>query len=261
MPTIPAMVAEMALAHKVGTATEQLYVAEGDRWTGFGHNQGLPQNTPVRLFDDSRGYLWVVGLRGIYRVPLDDLRRNVRGEPAALRAEVYGNEFAVRSTGPRAECCNGTGNSKGFLDKGSMWLPTRDGVLVVPTEAMARNSVPPTVRIESVNAGEAWVSVDRFFEASLPARVRDLSFKFSALSFQDPNAVQLQYRLRGYDADWFREALKDKGIKPCIPGRKSRGNLIKHDKRLYPSRALRNCQSRLRRVLSAHYLLPALTPA
>ncbi len=23
---------------------------------------------------------------------------------------------------------------------------------------------------------------------------------------------------RGYDADWFREALKDKEIKPCIPG-------------------------------------------
>ena len=22
---------------------------------------------------------------------------------------------------------------------------------------------------------------------------------------------------RGYDADWFREALKDKGIRPCIP--------------------------------------------
>lgn len=28
---------------------------------------------------------------------------------------------------------------------------------------------------------------------------------------------------RGYDADWFLEALKDKSIKPCIPGRKSRG--------------------------------------
>lgn len=37
---------------------------------------------------------------------------------------------------------------------------------------------------------------------------------------------------RGYDADWFREALKDKGIKPCIPGRKSRGKPIKHDKSL-----------------------------
>ena len=36
---------------------------------------------------------------------------------------------------------------------------------------------------------------------------------------------------RGYDADWFKEASKDKGIKPCIPGRKSRGKFIRHDKR------------------------------
>jgi transposase len=41
---------------------------------------------------------------------------------------------------------------------------------------------------------------------------------------------------RGYDADWFREALKDKGIRPCIPGRKSRGKPIKHDKRRYKRR-------------------------
>ncbi len=36
---------------------------------------------------------------------------------------------------------------------------------------------------------------------------------------------------RGYDADWLKDALKDKGIKPCIPGRKSRAKPIKHDKR------------------------------
>ena len=41
---------------------------------------------------------------------------------------------------------------------------------------------------------------------------------------------------RGYDADWFREALADKGIKPCIPGRKSRDQPIKHDKRRYKRR-------------------------
>lgn len=28
---------------------------------------------------------------------------------------------------------------------------------------------------------------------------------------------------RGHDADGFREALKDKGTRPCIPGRKSHG--------------------------------------
>ena len=38
---------------------------------------------------------------------------------------------------------------------------------------------------------------------------------------------------RGYDADWFREALEEKGIKPCIPGRKSRSKPVKYDKWKY----------------------------
>ena len=41
---------------------------------------------------------------------------------------------------------------------------------------------------------------------------------------------------RGYDADWFRDALKDKGIKVCIPGRKSRKKAVKYDKRRYKRR-------------------------
>ena len=41
---------------------------------------------------------------------------------------------------------------------------------------------------------------------------------------------------RGYDANWFRNALKDKGITPCIPGRKSRGRLVTYDKRRYKRR-------------------------
>jgi len=41
---------------------------------------------------------------------------------------------------------------------------------------------------------------------------------------------------RGYDADCFREALVDKGITPCIPGRRSRDKPIKYDKRRYKRR-------------------------
>ena len=36
--------------------------------------------------------------------------------------------------------------------------------------------------------------------------------------------------------DWFRDALQEKGIKPCIPGRKSRAYPIKYDKRRYKRR-------------------------
>ncbi len=41
---------------------------------------------------------------------------------------------------------------------------------------------------------------------------------------------------QGYDADWFRDALKDKGIKACIPGRKGRKKAIWRDKRRYKRR-------------------------
>ena len=42
---------------------------------------------------------------------------------------------------------------------------------------------------------------------------------------------------RGYDADWYRDALQAKGVTPCIPGRKSRIMPIKYDKRRYKSRS------------------------
>ena len=41
---------------------------------------------------------------------------------------------------------------------------------------------------------------------------------------------------RGYDADWFRAALKAKGITPCIPPKKNRKDFIPYDAILYKKR-------------------------
>jgi transposase len=41
---------------------------------------------------------------------------------------------------------------------------------------------------------------------------------------------------RGYDADWFRKALIEMGITPCIPSRIGRKVPIPHDAELYPLR-------------------------
>ena len=41
---------------------------------------------------------------------------------------------------------------------------------------------------------------------------------------------------RGYDADWFRWALADRGIQPCIPSRKGRNFPVAHDPVLYRQR-------------------------
>ena len=43
---------------------------------------------------------------------------------------------------------------------------------------------------------------------------------------------------KGYDSNWFRQALADLGIKSCIPGRSNRKEPVKYDKDLYKQRNL-----------------------
>ena len=41
---------------------------------------------------------------------------------------------------------------------------------------------------------------------------------------------------RGYDSNWFRKALIDKGIEPCIPSTRSRNQALAYDKAIYRQR-------------------------
>ena len=57
----------------------------------------------------------------------------------------------------------------------------------------------------------------------------------AALLSSQPKATTLLAD-RGYDANWFRNALIDRGIQPCIPSRKNRLVAIPHDTVLYRQR-------------------------
>ena len=41
---------------------------------------------------------------------------------------------------------------------------------------------------------------------------------------------------RGYDSNWFRAALRARGVEPCIPSTRSRKKPIAHDRSIYRSR-------------------------
>jgi transposase len=52
---------------------------------------------------------------------------------------------------------------------------------------------------------------------------------------------------RGYDADWYREGLENKGISPCIPSRKGRKIKVSHDAIRYRQRhRIENAFARLK---------------
>ena len=186
----------------LGTLSEEIFLFDGQRWTTFGRDSGMPVNSPFFLTHDRSGFLWVAGIRGIHRVPLDDLLAVAEGRATRIRGEMLLNERGDRRGGQKGYCCNGAGNAKGFQFGGELWLPTRDGVVAMSTTGIVKNPVAPRSLIERVRVGEQWRDADPSADWRLPPASRDLSFEFTVLSFQDPNSVDLRYRLVGYDDDW-----------------------------------------------------------
>ena len=61
-------------------------------------------------------------------------------------------------------------------------------------------------------------------------------FKGAALMFEAIPDAKTLLGDKGYDADWFRAALKERGIDPCIPPKSNRKVQIPYDRLLYKSR-------------------------
>ena len=99
------------------------------------------------------------------------------------------------------------------------------------------------LRLKRIDAHRCVVGLNTKLHAVTDAKGRPLQFFMTAGQVSDytgaaallgslPNAEWL-IADRGYDADWLRESLKDRWIRPCIPGRKSRGKTVRYDKRRY----------------------------
>ena len=61
-------------------------------------------------------------------------------------------------------------------------------------------------------------------------------YKGAALMFDALPKAGAMLGDRGYDADWFRNALIQRGVTPCIPSRVNRKVAIPHDPTLYRQR-------------------------
>ena len=61
-------------------------------------------------------------------------------------------------------------------------------------------------------------------------------FKGAALMIADLPKAKVMLGDRGYDADWFRNALSQRGITPCIPSKSNRIEPVPHDRGLYRQR-------------------------
>ncbi|HUA26815.1 MAG TPA: two-component regulator propeller domain-containing protein [Steroidobacteraceae bacterium] len=87
---------------------------------------------------------------------------------------------------------------------GQLWFAHWDGITGIDPLHLPINRVVPPVHIEQILAdGQIYLPTSAL---RLPARLRDISIDYTALSLVDPDKVRFRYKLEGQDPDW-REVL------------------------------------------------------
>ncbi len=184
----------------LGSSTgSNLRIHDGTRWHALDSRHSLPMNVPFYMAQNG-GDLWVAGMQGIYRLPLASLDNTLADPAQPLAAQMVINSGSDHAGGQQGKCCNGSGNSRGLLRDGKLWLPTRDGVLLVDVD-MPPDDGGRKLRIEGLHVQGSWLRPGQG-RLRLPLDARDLRIEFSLPSFQPMHTPQLRYRLVGYDAGW-----------------------------------------------------------
>ncbi|HET9765201.1 MAG TPA: two-component regulator propeller domain-containing protein, partial [Thermoanaerobaculia bacterium] len=185
--------------------------AEGTLWVGtyqgglhrlrdgthhrFGPHQGLFDDTAYAILEDDAGHLWMSSNRGISRVAKRELQEVAAGRRQRVQSLVLGIGDGMRSS----EC--NAGGAAGWKGRdGRLWFATMRGAVAVDPRQVAGNRAPPLLAIESVLANQR--PVDLAARHRLPAGVRRLEVRYTALSFRNADRVRFKHRLEGFDIGW-----------------------------------------------------------
>ncbi len=154
---------------------------------------GLPNNMLAGMLEDSRGDLWVSSTQNIFRISLKELNDLADGKISSILPVSYGVAEGMRSSE------SDVGSPAGLeTNDGRIWFPTMRGVVAI--DPTAGNHLPPPVMLE-----EAWADKLPLMgkgPSSVPPGNSTLDFRFTALSFSDPDKLRFKYRLEPFDKDW-----------------------------------------------------------
>ncbi|SFV27614.1 MULTISPECIES: sensor histidine kinase [unclassified Pseudoxanthomonas] len=143
------------------------------------------------------GYIWLQSRAGIARLRREAFLGSFDTPARPLEVELLDFDDGLRAPPAPGYARNSalTGGD------GTLWLLTTDGVAQIQPTQLARNPVPPPVRIVGLAYGSQRLRDPT--SATLPAGVSRIEIDYTALSLSVPSRVRFRYRLEGVDEDWI----------------------------------------------------------
>jgi signal transduction histidine kinase/ligand-binding sensor domain-containing protein len=180
--------------------------------------RGLYDDWLSEIMDDGRGWLWLGGNRGIFKVRQSEIDDLDAGRTTRIRSVHYGRGEGL----PSLQATSGATPGVCRTRDGRLWFPMRTGLAVVDPARLRELSEPPSTLLTRVAADERTVALyggvmpvpgrntgqivdlaksERALR--LPPEHRRLQFDFAALTFTSPASVTFRYRLEPIDEDWI----------------------------------------------------------
>jgi diguanylate cyclase (GGDEF)-like protein len=171
-----------------------------DKLTVLTKADGLPSDNGWG-FRVVNGWMYMSGLDGVYRLPMESLPGAGHEAAHTLNAQMILSASGREPGSQRVRCCNGGASARIALDNSSIWLPTISGALRLDTQSIMAQSEPPSVVVEGVRNDGQWLAVKD--DLALRGSNRDVEIDYTGLSFRDPHGLHFRYQLEGYDKNWI----------------------------------------------------------
>lgn len=141
------------------------------------------------------GDTWLTAPGGVLRIASTALDRAFADPGEALPIQVFGAVDGLRSR-PHS-------HSRRAIVRGGdgrLWIATQTGTLWLDPKDVTRSRTPPNVAVGAL------VTRERVYRdpaaLTLPAGTSNIQIDFAVLSFSNPRATQVRYRIEGQDAEW-----------------------------------------------------------
>lgn len=165
---------------------------------------GLPCDT-VHWTIEADNSVWMYTACGLLQVPLSEMQKWSADPKTVIHYRIFDNSDGVRS---HALLTGYTPHVSKSRD-GRLWFAHFGVVSIISPQNLELNTVPPPVYIEQLSAnGKSYPAISGM---RLPARIRDLTVDYTALSFSAPEKIRFKYKLEGQDPDW-REVINHREV-------------------------------------------------
>jgi signal transduction histidine kinase/sugar lactone lactonase YvrE len=168
---------------------------------------GLPCDTIHFTIEDDDRSLWLYTACGLVRISRAELGSWIADPKRRIETKVWAAADGVRL---RPFSPDSYGPPVAKLTDGKLWFLTGEGIQVVDPRHLGDNNLLPPVHIEEISADSKPYVIKEGMR--LPARIRDVTIDYTALSLVAPEIVHFKYKLEGQDQNW-KEVINERQAK------------------------------------------------